>query len=75
MNSFLTKIIIQLSQPKEQKGLDNKGQYSNYRLAKAYRHSVLLMKRNIKDFILITAGIFSAAFGFKVFLLTNNIID
>ncbi len=33
------------------------------------------MKRNIKDFILITAGIFSAAFGFKGFLLTNHFID
>ena len=33
------------------------------------------MKRNIKDFFLITAGIFSAAFGFKGFLLSNNFID
>ena len=29
----------------------------------------------IKDFILITLGIFSAAFGFKGFLLTNHFID
>lgn len=33
------------------------------------------MWRQIKDFILITAGIFSAAFGFKGFLLTNQFID
>ena len=33
------------------------------------------MGRQIKDFILITAGIFSAAFGFKGFLLTNQFID
>lgn len=33
------------------------------------------MKRNIKDVLLITAGIFSAAFGFKGFLLTNHFID
>lgn len=32
-------------------------------------------KRHIKDFILITLGIFSAAFGFKGFLLTNHFID
>lgn len=32
-------------------------------------------KRHIKDFILITVGIFSAAFGFKGFLLTNHFID
>lgn len=31
--------------------------------------------RHIKDFILITAGIFSAALGFKGFLLTNHFID
>ena len=33
------------------------------------------IERHIKDFILITAGIFSAAFGFKGFLLTNHFID
>ncbi|MBP8115155.1 MAG: YitT family protein [Ferruginibacter sp.] len=33
------------------------------------------LKRHIKDFILITVGIFSAAFGFKGFLLTNQFID
>jgi len=33
------------------------------------------IKRHIKDFILITTGIFSAAFGFKGFLLTNHFID
>ncbi|MBK6821680.1 MAG: YitT family protein [Saprospiraceae bacterium] len=34
-----------------------------------------MMVRQIKDFILITVGIFSAAFGFKGFLLTNQFID
>ena len=33
------------------------------------------IKRQIKDFILITLGIFSAAFGFKGFLLANHFID
>lgn len=33
------------------------------------------ISRHIKDFLLITAGIFSAAFGFKGFLLTNHFID
>lgn len=33
------------------------------------------LTRLIKDFILITLGIFSAAFGFKGFLLTNHFID
>ncbi|MEJ7588287.1 MAG: YitT family protein [Ferruginibacter sp.] len=34
-----------------------------------------ILRRHIKDFILITLGIFSAAFGFKGFLLTNHFID
>lgn len=33
------------------------------------------IKRYLKDFILISLGIFSAAFGFKGFLLTNHFID
>ena len=33
------------------------------------------LKRNIKNFILIVVGIFSASFGFKGFLLTNDFID
>lgn len=48
---------------------------SPYRLAKAYRELLITAKRNLKDTILITTGIFSAAFGFKGFLLTNGFID
>ena len=33
------------------------------------------ISRNIKDFVFITLGVFSAAFGFKGFLLTNHFID
>jgi len=33
------------------------------------------LKRTIKDVFLITLGVFSAAFGFKGFLLTNHFID
>lgn len=36
---------------------------------------LITAKRYIKDFILITIGIFSASFGFKGFLLTNHFID
>jgi uncharacterized membrane-anchored protein YitT (DUF2179 family) len=48
---------------------------SAYRLAKSYREFLITIKRQFKDFILITAGIFSASFGFKGFLLTNHFID
>jgi uncharacterized membrane-anchored protein YitT (DUF2179 family) len=33
------------------------------------------ISRHIKDFVFITLGVFSAAFGFKGFLLTNHFID
>jgi uncharacterized membrane-anchored protein YitT (DUF2179 family) len=73
MNPFWQKIIIStiLSHKKEQK---NK-RYSNYVLAKGYRELKIVTTRNIKDFILISLGIFAAAFGFKGFLLTNHFID
>lgn len=55
--------------------LKNKERRSSYKEAKEYRGFIISLKRHIKDFFLITAGIFSAAFGFKGFLLTNHFID
>ena len=48
---------------------------TSYQAAKNYREFVITVKRYIKDFILISIGIFSATFGLKGFLLTNNFID
>jgi uncharacterized membrane-anchored protein YitT (DUF2179 family) len=50
-------------------------QKSNGDINSWYRVFLISLKRQIKDFILITIGIFSAAFGFKGFLLTNHFID
>lgn len=47
----------------------------NQLVAKPYKIFKILLLRNLKDFILITAGIFSAAFGLKGFLMTNKFID
>lgn len=71
MNPFLTQIIIRTTL--RQKG--KKKQYSNFELAKAFREFRITLKRQIKDIVLITIGIFCAAFGFKGFLLTNHFID
>lgn len=54
---------------------NNALEVSNYSYAKAYRDFLVLIKRNVKDALLITIGIFSAAFGFKGFLLSNHFID
>jgi len=74
MNPFWTQIIIQTT-------LKHKGdyrtdkKYSDYALAKGLREFRISIVRLIQDFALITLGIFSAAFGFKGFLLTNRFID
>ncbi len=70
MNSFWTKIVIQTTLRNR-----NKKKYSSFDLAKGYREFLITVKRQFKDFILITIGIFSASFGFKGFLLTNHFID
>ncbi|HQQ97346.1 MAG TPA: YitT family protein [Cyclobacteriaceae bacterium] len=49
--------------------------YSGYRLAKGLREVKIILVHRLKDLALITLGIFSAAFGFKGFLLTNHFID
>jgi uncharacterized membrane-anchored protein YitT (DUF2179 family) len=48
---------------------------SSYKLARGYRNLRINLNRIVKDFILIGAGILSASFGLKGFLLTNNFID
>ena len=75
MNPIATQIIIQTILRKKYKRSYNKQDYSRYELAKGFREFKIMMIRNIKDSILITLGIFSAAFGFKGFLLTNHFID
>jgi uncharacterized membrane-anchored protein YitT (DUF2179 family) len=70
MNSFWKRIIISTTLHNREKK-----SYSSYVLAKGYREFIILARRNFKDFILITLGIFSASFGFKGFLLTNHFID
>ena len=48
---------------------------SDFDTAREYQALLITARRYIKDFILITVGIFSASFGFKGFLLTNHFID
>lgn len=76
MNPFWTQIIIQTTLQEKNK-INNvpKKQYSDFELAKAFREFKITIKRYVKDFVLITFGIFCAAFGFKGFLLTNHFID
>ena len=72
MSGFLKKIIaLTTLRSKLAKGIE----ISPYTYAKGYRELAILTKRNLKDFLLVTTGIFSASFGLKGFLLTNEFID
>jgi uncharacterized membrane-anchored protein YitT (DUF2179 family) len=75
MNSFWSKFIIKIiiNNKKNTDKLQDK--YSNYQLAKGFRELKITLKRNVKDLILISLGIFSASFGLKGFLMSNHFID
>lgn len=75
MNPIWTQIIIRTTLQHKKKKSSAEKMYSDFELAKAHREFLITVKRHLKDFILITIGIFSAAFGFKGFLLTNHFID
>lgn len=75
MNSFWKQVIIQTTLRQKNKKSAIKKPYSAFALAKGYREFKITVKRQIKDVILITIGIFTASFGFKGFLLTNHFID
>lgn len=73
MNPLFTQIIIQVARNSRSRKLNSA--ISRYAMAKAYRELKITAWRYVKDFLLIGAGIFSAAFGLKGFLLTNHFID
>ena len=75
MNPLWTQIIIQTALRTKQKEKDKANNYSAAELAAAWKELKINAIRLFKDFILITLGVFSAAFGFKGFLLTNHFID
>jgi uncharacterized membrane-anchored protein YitT (DUF2179 family) len=72
MQSMLKKIIINTVLRHRVK--HNK-EVTNYQLAIGWRELKITFFSQVKDVALIIAGIFSAAFGFKGFLLTNHFID
>jgi uncharacterized membrane-anchored protein YitT (DUF2179 family) len=74
MNPFWTQVVIHTTlKGKKKNGATTK--YSNYELIKGMRELKSNLGRLAKDVVLIVMGIFSAAFGFKGFLLTNHFID
>lgn len=74
MNPLWTQIIIQMNLRNKRKSTSKGDPHSKHDFEKN-REFLITTKRHIKDFFLITLGIFSASFGFKGFLLTNHFID
>jgi uncharacterized membrane-anchored protein YitT (DUF2179 family) len=75
MNSILQKIVISvILEPRNSLKQKNKV-YTRYELAYGLKKLIQTTKRLIKELLLISIGVFSAAFGFKGFLLTNHFID
>ena len=75
MNLFWKEIIIRTTLKRRQIKAGVRKKYSDFELARGMREFKIIITRHVKDFFLITLGIFSAAFGFKGFLLTNHFID
>jgi uncharacterized membrane-anchored protein YitT (DUF2179 family) len=76
MNPFLTQVVIHAVLNKKPKALDTAQESpSAFRLAKGYREFKLLIKRILKDIVLISLGILAATFGLESFLLPSKFID
>jgi uncharacterized membrane-anchored protein YitT (DUF2179 family) len=75
MNSFLSKIVRRniLKDRKQLPGV--KEDISAFELAKGFYDLRVTVLRGFRDVLLITLGIFSAAFGLESFLLPSSFID
>lgn len=76
MHSFLKRLVIEtiLKNKKRRRALGKKT-YSHFELAKGFRELKIIVIRHLKDFVLISLGIASAAFGLESFLLPSKFID
>lgn len=75
MNPFLTNIVIRTTQRSRSKSTAAVAPLSAFRLAKAYRELKIVYVRLVKDAVLVSLGILSAAFGLEGFLMPNGFID
>ena len=74
MNPILAR-IVRRTILRNKKDIKREKAFSDYELARGLRELRITAIRRMKDAFLLSAGIFSAAFGFKGFLLTNHFID
>jgi len=75
MNPTWTQIVIQTILRKKHLKSGKIQKYSRYEIAKGLRELRIIIFSYLKDFLLISLGIVSAAFGLESFLLPNKFID
>jgi len=72
VNPFWKQIVVQSVFHEKKESAEK---YSRFKLAKGYRELKIIARRLLKDAVLMSLGIASAAFGLESFLLPNNFID
>ncbi|HYV93937.1 MAG TPA: YitT family protein [Chitinophagales bacterium] len=75
MNPYWRQIIIQTVLHDKKKAQEKKHDFSGYELAKGFRVFRITVYRLLKDVVLISLGIASAAFGLESFLIPSKFID
>ncbi|HRG91082.1 MAG TPA: hypothetical protein PLW44_18795, partial [Chitinophagales bacterium] len=71
MNPFLAQVVTQAVLRKRKKTKATNQRYSDFELAKGYRELQINLVRLLKDILLISMGIGSAAFGLESFLVPS----
>jgi uncharacterized membrane-anchored protein YitT (DUF2179 family) len=75
MNPFWSQLVINTVLRQKKKNLTVAKDFSPFIIAKGFRELKINVVVLLKDVILITMGVFSAALGLESFLLPNNFID
>jgi len=75
MNPFWSQIVINTVLRQKKKNLAVEKDFSPFIIAKGFRELKINAVALVKDIVLITLGVFSAALGLESFLLPTNFID
>ena len=75
MNPFWSQVVINTVLRSRKKNLTVARDFSPFVMAKGWRELKINVIALVKDGLLITMGVFAAAFGLESFLLPNNFID
>jgi len=75
MNSFISKILVEIARTSIKSKQKTDNPVSNKQIVPVVRRFEVEISHAIKEYIFIIIGVFSAGFGLKGFLLPNRFID